>query len=149
MIANRGEIAVRIARAVHELGMDSIAIYSQDDAQALHRFKATEAVALPGQGAAAYLDIGAVVAAAVEAGADGVHPGYGFLSENADFAKALEDAGIKFVGPTSETIGLFGDKTRARALAERLGVPLVAGTGEADVEEVKKEKENNRDYVSS
>ena len=128
LIANRGEIAVRIARTAAEMGLATISVFSEDDAAALHIRKTDEAVALAGAGPPAYLDIDAIVAAAKAAGADAVHPGYGFLSENAAFARACAVAGLTFVGPTPETLELFGDKGRARALAQACGVPVLAGT---------------------
>src|SRR5690349_13047996 len=99
LIANRGEIAVRIARAAAGRGIRSVGIYSADDCNALHSRRTDEALALPGSGPAAYLDIDAVVEAALDAGCDAVHPGYGFLSESADFARRCEEAGLVFVGP--------------------------------------------------
>ena len=135
VVANRGEIAVRIIRACADAGLTSIALFSPDDADALHVRLADTAQALPGTGARAYLDIEAVVAAAREAGADAVHPGYGFLSENAAFAEACEAAGIVFIGPTPASLALFGDKIRARAAAKDCGVPLLPGTdGPTDLE---------------
>ena len=128
LIANRGEIAVRIARTAAEMGLATIAVFSEDDAASLHTRKADQAVGLKGAGPAAYLDIDQVVATAQAAGADAVHPGYGFLSENAAFARACAAAGLTFVGPTPESLELFGDKGRARALAQRCGVPVLAGT---------------------
>nr|WP_243899236.1 carboxyl transferase domain-containing protein [Pseudomonas otitidis] len=128
LIANRGEIAIRIARAAAELGIDSVAVHAEDDHAALHTRKADRAVALAGQGPAAYLDISQLVAIARREGCDALHPGYGFLSENAELARQCEAAGIRFVGPAPEALDLFGDKARARALAERCGVPLAAGT---------------------
>jgi acetyl/propionyl-CoA carboxylase alpha subunit/acetyl-CoA carboxylase carboxyltransferase component len=128
LIANRGEIAVRIARTAAEMGLTIIAVFSEDDAASLHTRKTDEAVALKGSGPAAYLDIDQVVVAAKAAGADAVHPGYGFLSENAAFARACAAAGLTFVGPSPETLELFGDKGRARALAQQCGVPVLAGT---------------------
>ena len=128
LVANRGEIAIRIIRAATELGIRTVAIYSEDDARSLHTRRADAAVALRGSGAAAYLDIEQIVAAARDAGCDAVHPGYGFLSENAAFARRCIENGLTFVGPTPETLDLFGDKGQARALAARLGVPVLAGT---------------------
>ncbi|MEN9314164.1 MAG: hypothetical protein RIS35_557, partial [Pseudomonadota bacterium] len=128
LIANRGEIAIRIARSAADAGIRSVAIHAEDDADGLHRFKADASVALAARGARAYLDAGAIVAAALHAGCDAIHPGYGFLSENASFAERCEAAGLRFVGPTPETLALFGDKARARDLAVRCGVPVAAGT---------------------
>lgn len=128
LIANRGEIAIRIARACSSLGLQPVAVHSADDAPSLHVLRADRVVALPGRGAAGYLDIDAVVAAAREAGCDAVHPGYGFLSENADFAEACAAAGLTFVGPTPDMLRLFGDKTAARELAAACGVPVLGGS---------------------
>src|SRR5215831_16390469 len=133
LIANRGEIAIRIAGAAAELGLATVGIHSQDDAASLHVRRVDEAVALKGKGAAAYLDIAAVIAAARKADCDAVHPGYGFLAENADFAQACADAKIVFVGPTPEQLKLFGDKARARAHALKCKVPVVAGTDVVDL----------------
>jgi len=127
LIANRGEIAIRIARTAAEMGIRTVAVYSEDDAASLHTRRADVAHALRGKGAAAYLDIGQVIAAAGEHGCDAIHPGYGFLSESADFARACAEAGIAFVGPRPVLLDLFGDKVSARALAERCGVPVAAG----------------------
>ncbi|HVI32323.1 carboxyl transferase domain-containing protein [Phenylobacterium sp.] len=128
LIANRGEIAVRIARTAAEMGIATAAVFSEDDAASLHTRKADETVALKGSGPAAYLDIGQLVQAAKDQACDAVHPGYGFLSENAAFARACVDAGLTFVGPSPETLELFGDKGAARALAQRCGVPISPGT---------------------
>jgi acetyl/propionyl-CoA carboxylase alpha subunit/acetyl-CoA carboxylase carboxyltransferase component len=132
LIANRGEIAIRISRAAAELGIRSVAVYAQDDAASLHVKAADEAVGLEGSGARAYLDVAGIVAAAVSAGCDALHPGYGFLSENAALARACAEAGVVFVGPSPEALEAFGDKAAARALAEKSGVPLAAGTGPVD-----------------
>ncbi len=129
LIANRGEVAIRIARAAAELGIATVAVYSSDDAQSLHVPTADTAHSLAGTGAAAYLDIATMVQAARSQGCDAVHPGYGFLSENAAFAEACEAAGLVFVGPTPAALRLFGDKTRAKELAAQCDVPLAAGTG--------------------
>ena len=128
LIANRGEVAIRIARACADLGLRSVAVFSEDDAGSLHVRRADAAVALPGRGAAAYLDGAAVLAAARSAGCDAVHPGYGFLSENAGFAEACSTAGLVFVGPAPAVLTLFGDKTRARALAVEHGASVPRGT---------------------
>ena len=127
LIANRGEIAIRIARAAAELEIPTVAVYSEDDERSLHVRKADAAVALPGIGAASYLDMDSVVAAAQASGCDALHPGYGFLSENASFAARCEAAGIAFVGPAPPALALFGDKVRARQLAIDNDVPVVAG----------------------
>lgn len=131
LIANRGEIAVRIARAARDLGIRSIAIYSEADAGALHTRVADEAYALPGNAAAdTYMNVPALLDIAVRAGADAVHPGYGFLSENADFARAVASAGLTWIGPTPESIELLGDKIAARRVAEEVGAPLAPGTSD-------------------
>lgn len=129
LIANRGEIAIRIARAAADAGIATVAIHPADDALSLHARVADGAVEIPGRGARAYLDIEAAVKAAKSAGCDAVHPGYGFLSENAAFAKACADAGIAFVGPKPAALELFGDKVAARQTGEALRVPIIAGTG--------------------
>ncbi|MDB5483423.1 MAG: carbamoyl-phosphate synthase large subunit [Caulobacteraceae bacterium] len=134
LIANRGEIAIRIARAAADLGLGCTAIYSTDDERSLHVKAADRAVALGASGARAYLDIAGVIAAAKAARCDAIHPGYGFLSESAAFARACAQAGIAFVGPSPEALEAFGDKTRARAIAQRAGVPVIDGTdGPADL----------------
>ena len=131
LVANRGEIAIRIMRAAADLGIETVAVYPQDDSRSLHAYKADETAILPGAGARAYLDIQQLVESAKKTGCDAVHPGYGFLAENAGFARALDEAGITFVGPTAETLDLFGDKLRARELAAKLGVPILPGTTDA------------------
>jgi acetyl/propionyl-CoA carboxylase alpha subunit len=128
LIANRGEIAIRIARAAAALDIPTVAVHSEDDAHALHARLADECHALDGRGARPYLDIDQMLAAARAHGCDALHPGYGFLSESAAFAEACADAGLVFVGPPPRALRLFGDKGRARALARRLGVPVMAGT---------------------
>jgi acetyl/propionyl-CoA carboxylase alpha subunit len=131
LVANRGEIAVRIIRAAAEIGIPTVAVFSEDDAQALHFRRADEAHALKGAGPAAYLDMDQIVQAARERGCDAIHPGYGFLSEQAEFARRVEDAGIAFVGPRPDTLAAFGQKTHARQMAARAGVPVLRGLDHA------------------
>ena len=129
LVANRGEIAIRIIRAARELGIPTVAVCSEPDVEALHARAADEQVVIgPAAAARSYLDIDAVLKAAVEVGADAVHPGYGFLSERADFAERLDQAGITFVGPSAEAIRLMGDKALARSTAAHAGVPTVPGS---------------------
>jgi acetyl/propionyl-CoA carboxylase alpha subunit/acetyl-CoA carboxylase carboxyltransferase component len=138
LVANRGEIAVRILRAAAEAGIHSVAVFSEDDAQALHVRRADEAVALRGAGPAAYLDSAQLIEAARSRGCDAVHPGYGFLSEQASFARRCEEAGITFVGPRPDTLEALGDKTRARLLAREAGVPVLRGSeGPVSAEEAR------------
>ena len=138
LIANRGEIAVRIIRACHELGMEPVAVYSDADAGAGHVRLADHAVRLgPPPAAESYLRIDAVVEAALETGAQAIHPGYGFLAERPAFARAVEEAGLVFVGPSSAAIEALGDKLHARRIAHEVGVPVVPGTLEpAPVDDV-------------
>ena len=133
LVANRSEIAIRVFRAATELGLRTVAIYAAEDRLAIHRFKADEAYVVgEGKGpVGAYLDIPGIVALAKEKGVDFIHPGYGFLSENADFAQACGEAGITFVGPRVDLLRMMGDKTAARALAQKVGVSVLPGTEEA------------------
>ncbi|AFU44178.1 carbamoyl-phosphate synthase L chain, ATP-binding protein [Acidovorax sp. KKS102] len=128
LVANRGEIALRTVRALHDLGIASVAVYADDDAASPHVHAASAAVALGATGPAAYLDGARLIAIAQAQGCDAVHPGYGFLSERADFAGACDEAGLRFIGPTPAQLALFGDKAQARALAQQHGVPLMPGT---------------------
>ncbi|NLI67485.1 MAG: pyruvate carboxylase [Bacilli bacterium] len=130
LVANRGEIAIRIFRACTELGIDTVAIYSKEDSGALHRYKADESY-LVGEGKGpieAYLDIEGIIELAKNVGADAIHPGYGFLSENIEFAKRCEEEGIIFVGPTSKHLEMFGDKVKAKTQAIEAGLPIIPGT---------------------
>jgi pyruvate carboxylase len=130
MAANRSEIAVRIFRAGTELNLRTVAVYAHEDRLCIHRYKADESYQIGhGKGpVAAYLDIDSIIAVAKEKGVDAIHPGYGFLSENAEFARACERAGLIFVGPRPELLDMMGDKTAARALAQKIGVPTLPGT---------------------
>ncbi len=130
MVANRGEIAIRVFRSAHELGIRTVVVYSHEDRFALHRLKADEAyqVGKAGEPIRSYLDIPAIVGLAQEKQVDAIHPGYGFLSENADFARACARAGIVFVGQPPELLDLLGDKVAARNLAREAGVPILAGS---------------------
>src|ERR1700759_4358413 len=131
LIANRGEIAVRIMRACEELGIATVAVYSELDRDAVHVKRAGEAFLLgPGPATEIYLAIEKLIDAVKRSGAEAVHPGYGFLAENAAFAAALEEAGITFIGPPASAIEAMGSKTRARELMARAGGPIVPGTTE-------------------
>jgi len=144
LIANRGEIALRIQRACKELGIATVAVHSTADADAMHVRLADESVCIgPPQGSESYLNIPRLLAACEITGADAVHPGYGFLSENARFAEILEEHGITFIGPTSEHIRIMGDKIAAKETAKKLGIPVVPGsdgavTSEADARRIAK-----------
>ncbi|MFM8250310.1 MAG: pyruvate carboxylase [Planctomycetota bacterium] len=133
LVANRSEIAIRVFRSAHELGLRTVAIYTHEDRYALHRFKAEEAylVGQPGEPIRAYLDIPSIIQLAQRVGVDGIHPGYGFMSENPELARACAAAGIVFVGPQVEALEQLGDKTFARNLAAKVGVPILGGSFEA------------------
>ena len=131
LIANRGEIAIRIARTAADLGIETVCVFAEDDSQSLHTRHGDQALDLGASGVAAYLDGERLVALAQGAGCEAVHPGYGFLSEAAEFAEACERAGLVFVGPTPQTLRRFGDKAQARALAEECGVPVLPGISRA------------------
>jgi pyruvate carboxylase len=133
LVANRSEIAIRVCRAAHELGIRTVAIYSHEDRFALHRFKADEAYQV-GEGkdpVKAYLDIEGIIQLAIDKNIDAIHPGYGFLSENAHFARACQKAGITFVGPDPEILDMLGNKTSARTIAEKANVPILSGCNHA------------------
>ena len=136
LIANRGEIALRVLRAARELGIQTVAVHSTADADAMHVKLADESVCIgPPAAKDSYLNIPAIVSACEITGAEAVHPGYGFLSENAKFAEILREHSIKFIGPTPETIRVMGDKIEAKRTAKALGIPVVPGSegGVADV----------------
>ncbi|MBE0645189.1 MAG: acetyl-CoA carboxylase biotin carboxylase subunit [Bacteroidetes bacterium] len=132
LIANRGEIAVRILRACKELGIRTVAVYSEPDVNAPHVLHADEAYCIgPAPSRESYLRMDAIIETAITAGCDAIHPGYGFLSENASFARAVEEAGLRFIGPPASAIEIMGDKTSARTLMIQRGVPVVPGTESA------------------
>src|SRR5262245_18630824 len=130
LVANRSEIAIRVFRSAHELGIRTVAIYSHEDRFALHRFKADEAykVGKTGEPIRAYLDIAGIVNLACEVGVDAINPGYGFLSENAEFARACAGAGLVFIGPRPEVLDQLGDKVAARGIAAKANVPVLPGS---------------------
>lgn len=128
LIANRGEVAVRILRAARSAGLQTVGLYTLEEANALHVRESDTAVALPGVGTAAYLDIAAIIAAAIRTNCTLIHPGYGFLSESSAFARACEQAGVTFIGPSASILEVFGDKASTRALAMHLGIPVLPAT---------------------
>lgn len=136
LIANRGEIALRIHRACREMGIQTVAVHSTADANAMHVRLANESVCIgPPSASGSYLNIPSIIAAAEITGAEAIHPGYGFLSENADFAQIVEDHGLTFIGPKPEHIRIMGDKIRAKETATALGIPVTPGSGRAVVDE--------------
>src|SRR3954469_11445915 len=145
LVANRGEIAVRIIRALDELGIASVAVYSELDRDALHVQRAGEAYLLGGPTAAeSYLKVEKILEVVKESGAEAVHPGYGFLAENAPFARACEEAGVVFIGPPASAIDAMGSKTKARELMSEAGVPIVPGTT-SPAESVKEAKKQAKE----
>src|SRR6187399_2503090 len=129
LIANRGEIALRVIQACRELGVQTVAVYSTADRESLHVHYADEEVCIgPPPSTESYLNVSSIIAAAEITGADAIHPGYGFLSENAHFAEVCESIGVKFIGPTSENIALMGDKAKAREIVARRGLPVTPGS---------------------
>ena len=139
LVANRGEIAVRVIRALHELGVEAVAVYSTADRDAAHVALADQAVCIgPPAATESYLGISNVVAAAETTGCEAVHPGYGFLAENADFVRACEDNGLVFIGPPADVVEQLGDKVRAKEAMRAAGVPLVPGSeGAADLADLR------------
>lgn len=129
LIANRGEIALRVIRACREMGIKSVAVHSTADADAMHVRMADESVCIgPPSGAQSYLSIPAIISACEITGAQAVHPGYGFLSENANFVQIIEDHGLTFIGPSAQDIRTMGDKITAKDTAQKLGIPVVPGS---------------------
>ena len=147
LVANRGEIAVRIMRSCKEMGLQSVAVFSEVDENALHVRYADESVCIgPAEAAQSYLNIRAVLQAAKEAGVTAIHPGYGFLSENADFAREVEEAGMTFIGPTPEVIALTGNKLEARRVAQEAGLSVISGSSQPLGEEIPLELANQIRY---
>src|SRR5699024_1329784 len=147
LVANRGEIAIRVFRACTELNIRTVAIYSQEDTGSYHRYKADEAY-LIGEGKKpieAYLDIEGIIELAKSVDVDAIHPGYGLLSENIDFARRCEEEGIVFSGPTSEHLSMFGDKVKAREQAINAGLPVIPGS-DGPVESLEEVREFGRDH---
>src|SRR5215212_1009363 len=149
LVANRGEIAIRVMRTLEELGIASVGVYSEPDRDAPHARRAAESYLLgPGPATESYLVVEKILEVAKQSGADAVHPGYGFLAENADFARACEEAGVVFIGPPASAIDAMGSKTRARELMAEAGVPIVPGTTEpvATVDDARKVIEETIGY---
>src|SRR5215831_16673701 len=146
MIANRGEIALRIIRACNELGIKSIAVYSDEDTRSLHVKRADEAYYIgPSSASESYLNTGKIIETATTAGADAIHPGYGFLSENEDFADTCEKTGINFIGPSSRVMTLTGDKMKCKALMKKARIPVIPGS-DGNIEDVDKAEKNASEF---
>ena len=145
LVANRSEIAIRVFRSATELGLSTVAVYAYEDRYALHRFKADEAYQIgnPGEPIKSYLNIPALIQLCLDHNVDAIHPGYGFLSENPDLAKACQENGIVFVGPTLDTLEKLGDKTSARLIAKAANVPVLSGTDAAIVDVASGRKQAN------
>ena len=149
LIANRGEIAVRIIRACREMGIKTVAVYSQADKEALHTQLADESICI-GQATSAdsYLNMERIISATIASKAEAIHPGYGFLSENTKFVKMCEKCNIVFIGPSSEMIARIGNKSEARKTMEEAGIPIVLGTKEAVYEVEEAKKNGRRNWIS-
>ncbi len=143
LVANRGEIALRIIRACKELGIKSVAMFSEVDIEGVWVRKADECYPILGNPLDAYLNYEKVISLALKAGCDAIHPGYGFLSENAEFAKACEEYGLIFIGPKPEHIALFGDKMASKVAMKQIGVPVLEGTDEPIID-IKERSEERR-----
>ncbi|MDB5108641.1 MAG: accC, partial [Candidatus Binatus sp.] len=138
LIANRGEIALRIIRSARLFGLKTVAVYSEADAKSVHVAAADEAILIgPAEASKSYLDMAAIIGAAQKSGADAIHPGYGFLSERPDFARAVTSAGITFVGPNADVMAALGDKVAARRIAIKAGVPVVPGIETAEISDAR------------
>ncbi len=149
LIANRGEIAVRIIRACREMGIEAVAVYSEADKESLHMQLADEAICIgPGPSVKSYLNMESIISAAIVSGADAIHPGFGFLSENARFAQICEQCGITFVGPPSQVIQNLGNKQIARNTMEAAGVPVIPGTTKATSGCGNRSKRGQSDWLS-
>src|SRR3954466_10911713 len=141
LVANRGEIAIRVMRTLEELSIASVAVYSEPEREAPHVRRADEAYLLgPGPASESYLVVDKILEVAKESGAEAIHPGYGFLAENANFARKCDEAGVKFIGPPADAIDAMGSKTRAREIMKEAGVPIVPGTTDPveSIEDAKK-----------
>ena len=149
LVANRGEIALRVMRSAKELGIKTVAVYSEADRKALHVRYADEAICIgPPPSSDSYLRMDKIIQAARQTNADSIHPGYGFLSENEDFAKLVEDSGLIFIGPSAKSIELMGSKLAAKAAVAKFKVPLVPGTSEPITNIIEAKKNSKDDRIS-